>query len=74
MAHAIHTRSANLSVWEMVKDFSARVLLKAQQRMIYRTTLTELNGLSARELADLGIARSMIKRIAMEAAYGEDAK
>jgi uncharacterized protein YjiS (DUF1127 family) len=49
-------------------------LLKSQlgaaleRRRIYRTTLTELRALSDRDLADLGLHRSMIKRIALEAA------
>lgn len=38
---------------------------------VYRTTLNELRGLSGRELADLGLNRSSLKRIALEAAYGE---
>ncbi|MCE5974621.1 DUF1127 domain-containing protein [Sinirhodobacter sp. WL0062] len=41
------------------------------RRKVYRQTLRELKGLSSRELDDLGIHRSMITRIAMEAAYGK---
>jgi uncharacterized protein YjiS (DUF1127 family) len=41
------------------------------RRAIYRQTLRELNALSGRELADLGIHRSMITRLAQEAAYGK---
>lgn len=37
---------------------------------VYRATINELSQLSGRELADLGISRSMIKSIAIEAAYG----
>ncbi len=37
---------------------------------IYNTTVSELAALSDRDLSDLGIARSNIKRIAMEAANG----
>ncbi|MEM9434437.1 MAG: DUF1127 domain-containing protein [Pseudomonadota bacterium] len=37
---------------------------------VYRTTLNELRVLTARDLADLGISRSMIRSIALEAAYG----
>ncbi|MEO0378665.1 MAG: DUF1127 domain-containing protein [Pseudomonadota bacterium] len=37
-------------------------------RRIYRTTLGELNALSNRELADLGMHRSELKRVAWEAA------
>lgn len=38
----------------------------------YRVTLAELQGLSMREMVDLGINPSMIKRIALEAAYGKN--
>ena len=40
-------------------------------RKVYRTTLTELQALDNRDLADLGISRSMIRSIAHEAAYGK---
>ncbi|MCL6285370.1 DUF1127 domain-containing protein [Ruegeria sp. 2012CJ41-6] len=36
---------------------------------LYRQTVSELSALSDRDLADLGIHRSMIRRIAMEASY-----
>ncbi|MGJ8628741.1 MAG: DUF1127 domain-containing protein [Sulfitobacter sp.] len=39
------------------------------KRKIYRATYAELSTLSDRDLRDLGIARSNIKRLAMEAAY-----
>lgn len=35
---------------------------------MYRRTVNELSTLSARELADLGLHRSMIKRVAVQAA------
>lgn len=41
------------------------------RRLVYRQTVRELNGLSARELADLGISRSMIPSLAHEAAWGK---
>ncbi|AUH35391.1 hypothetical protein CUV01_11325 [Paracoccus tegillarcae] len=37
---------------------------------VYRQTIRELNSLTERDLSDLGIHRSMIRRIALEAAYG----
>jgi len=40
---------------------------------VYMRTYNELNALSTRELNDLGISRSMITRLAYEAAYGRDA-
>lgn len=41
------------------------------RRAVYRQTVNELSNLSNRELADLGIHRSMITRIATEAAWGK---
>lgn len=41
------------------------------RRKIYRETVRELRGLSRRELADLGMSRSMICSVAQEAAYGK---
>jgi uncharacterized protein YjiS (DUF1127 family) len=43
---------------------------KRAKRAMYRTTLRELNHLSGRELADLGLHRSQLKSMAFEAAYG----
>ena len=40
-----------------------------EKRTTYRKTVHELQGLSNRDLADLGIHRSAIKSIAYEAAY-----
>lgn len=53
-------------------------LLAAMQRMqenrarraVYNQTLRELNSLTERDLNDLGISRSMITRVAHEAAWG----
>lgn len=39
-------------------------------RRVYRATYCELSVLSDRDLTDLGIRRSSIKKLAMEAAYG----
>jgi uncharacterized protein YjiS (DUF1127 family) len=47
---------------EQMRDNRAR-------RKIYKQTRSELYSLNDRELADLGIPRASIKRIAMEAAY-----
>ncbi|MAL27001.1 MAG: hypothetical protein CL820_14175 [Croceicoccus sp.] len=41
------------------------------RRAVYRQTVRELNALTARDLDDLGINRSMITRLAHEAAWGE---
>ena len=41
------------------------------RRKVYNQTVRELKGLSNRELDDLGISRTMITRIAAEAAYAK---
>ncbi|PJI91315.1 uncharacterized protein YjiS (DUF1127 family) [Yoonia maricola] len=51
--------------------FRAQLADNAAKRKTYRKTLSELETLSNRDLADLGISRSMIKGIAYEAAYGK---
>ena len=40
----------------------------AQRRAVYRQTVEELSGLSQRELADIGIPRAHIRRVARESA------
>ncbi len=41
------------------------------RRRVYRATYHELSTLSDRDLADLGIPRGSIRKLAMETAYGE---
>lgn len=48
----------------------ARLQESRARRAVYQQTVRELSALTARELDDLGISRSMISRIAQEAAYG----
>lgn len=43
--------------------------VKFKRFRLYRQTVNELSELSGRELADLGLNRSMIKRVAYQAAY-----
>lgn len=48
---------------------SARAAM--HRRRVYNQTLSELRALSNRELNDLGLSRSMISRVALEATYGK---
>ncbi|PTV97087.1 uncharacterized protein DUF1127 [Rhodobacter aestuarii] len=65
LATDIRTSDAGLSqVLATVREALAR-------RKVYRQTLSELRSLSERELNDLGMHRSMLTRIALEAAYGK---
>jgi len=61
--------SASLSDW--LGDTVKSIRLSLQRRRVFKQTVRELNSLSSRELADLGIHRTMITRIALEAAYGK---
>ena len=49
----------------LIADYRAKVA----RRKIYRDTLRELSALSHRELCDLGLNHSEIKRVAYQAAY-----
>ena len=57
------------------RDIAMRPLrslqLMAQRRRVYGQTLAELGALSDRDLADLGLHRSMISADAKDAAYGK---
>jgi uncharacterized protein YjiS (DUF1127 family) len=56
-------------LFDRLSAFGASLKARHASYKVYRTTLSELQNLGSRELADLGINRSMIKRIAYEAAY-----
>ncbi len=70
-ATANTTRSTGFPA-PIAETFGALRTAWARSR-VYVRTYNELNALSSRELADLGISRSMITRLAYEAAYGKDA-
>jgi len=47
-----------------------RFFKAAAKRALFRKTFAELDALSNRDLADLGMHRSTIKSVAYQAAYG----
>ncbi|MDC0657314.1 DUF1127 domain-containing protein [Leisingera sp. SS27] len=49
--------------------FLDALLVKFVRYRLYRQTVNELSALTARDLADLGLNRSEIKRVAYQAAY-----
>lgn len=53
----------------MSADWLQGLKTRFQSYRVYRHTLSELSALSDRELADLGLHRSMLKRVAYQAAY-----
>ena len=71
MAYATDTATVGISFSQRFTEFCASVTDRMQKAQVYRTTATELQNLSNRELADLGITRDAIKGIAIQAAYGK---
>lgn len=65
------TLPANLPFADRVSGFRASVSEKMAKRKVYLTTLRELQSLSNRDLADLGLSRTELRSIAFEAAYGK---
>jgi uncharacterized protein YjiS (DUF1127 family) len=73
MAAIAQTRNATASLGFAGRLSSAiqRMQENRARRVIYRQTMRELNALTNRDLANLGIHRTMIPRLAEEAAWGE---
>jgi len=67
-ASGIHSGEAGLS--GRIGDFVNDLRDRWRRYKLYRETLRELNLLSDRDLVDLGIHRSQVQAIAIEAAYG----
>ncbi|XDA99437.1 DUF1127 domain-containing protein [Sulfitobacter sp. LCG007] len=74
MAYTTHS-TASATLLERTFAYSASLLEAAAERQarrrVFRTTLNELQALSNRELADLGLHRSELRRIALEASQGK---
>ena len=73
MAYVTSNRAASESLIARFAALRADAVEGYRNWRVYRNTLNELNDLSPREMADLGINPSMIRRIALEAAYGKNA-
>lgn len=68
--HIHGSANAETGIRAKLNSVIARIQDNRARAAVYRQTIRELNALTARDLADLGIHRSMISRIAHEAAYG----
>lgn len=71
MAYVNTTRYARKGLADRLALVKDAVLTAITQRRVYTQTVAELNALTDRELADLGISRLTIADIAREAAYGK---
>ncbi len=65
----VNSRSVSLSFSDRIAAFVKVAKDALERRRLYSQTLFELNGLSDRDLTDLGLARGMIAEVAREAAY-----
>ncbi|HSF92888.1 MAG TPA: DUF1127 domain-containing protein [Paracoccaceae bacterium] len=71
MAYVTNTQIAPSNVFGALANFFAAAAEKLAARREFKRTVAELQALSGRELADLGLSRSEITRVALEAAYGK---
>lgn len=63
------TQAASSGVMDKIASLWDEYRAQAARRKVYRDTLRELSALGSRELNDLGLNPSMLKRIAYQAAY-----
>lgn len=71
MAYVNTARATAPSIRSLVAHPLNSLAQMIQRRRIYSQTLAELDALSDRDLADLGLHRSLIRSVAKDAAYGK---
>jgi len=71
MAYVVSNRVSGFSLVEFAANTVANVKAALARRAVYTRTLAELNALSDRDLADLGVVRAQVADLAREAAYGK---
>ena len=71
MAYANTSGAATFGLRDRIAAMARVCTEGAARRRVYRQTVEELSNLSDRELADLGIHRSIINRVALHAANGK---
>jgi uncharacterized protein YjiS (DUF1127 family) len=70
MAYVDRTRIAQNTWGARLMAIMTRITEDRARRALYSRTVQELNALTDRDLADLGISRLQIEDVAREAAYG----
>lgn len=65
------TLPTSIPFMDRLSGLRATLSDKLAKRKVFLTTLSELQSLSNRDLADLGLSRSALRGIALEAAYGK---
>ena len=69
MAYVNNSRTAQVSFSDRFAAIVKVAKDALERRRVYNQTLFELNGLSDRDLTDLGLSRANIAEVAREAAY-----
>ncbi len=72
MAFVSDIRALEASLAHRMAAAAKNLAHRINDRRMYRRTVRELQALDARELADLGLSRSMIPAVAHEAVYGKN--
>lgn len=70
MAYMNSTRTAGFGLVAWARATVAEMKEAARLRAVYSKTVTELDGMTDRDLADINISRHQIRDIARQAAYG----
>ena len=70
MAFTTSIRNAP-TFFERLVAYKNELAERHAKNRVYRETLVELQALTGRELADLGMTRGNLKSVAYEAAYGK---
>ncbi|MFZ5710664.1 MAG: DUF1127 domain-containing protein [Pseudomonadota bacterium] len=71
MANVNVLRHADSGLVGKFTAYLAEYRAARKRHNVYRETLAELNALSDRDLADMGMSRFMLDEVAREAAYGK---
>lgn len=73
MAYVLSNRSASngLGLGTRLAEIARDLAGAWRAHLVYRQSLAELQALSPRELADLGLTPPMLRSVALEAAYGK---
>jgi len=70
MAYITTSTSLGFHPIATLQNFARRIEAARQRRAVYHRTRSELMALTNRDLADLGLNRSEIDRVALDAAIG----
>ena len=67
MAALTHTENRDATLMGRLHAWTDDVRLRVERFRVYRQTLSEMGALNNRELADLGLHRSELRRVAFQA-------